>query len=250
MRRISIALILVLFSNSADAAIALSTSNTTLNQFPGTATIVASITTGVGSDFCLVATVGIEDTTTATDVTVTSVPALTWTKVGTIVVTNDTDERVTAWIAVGAAASTLYAVTATADTATADYFPGLGVFAFTDVDQVTPQDTTFQTTSSTDAGMSSISTSITTATAGAMLVDVAALGGSGAGDLTPDTGQTDIAGTASEFGTSYELVAGAGAYTQGYTFTSPSADDRVVHLVLALREAGGVASRRQAMVLN
>lgn len=229
----------LLFSSPAYAAIAHVASATTVNEFPGGPDIEVVLGSGaVGAEGAIGVCVGIEDTNVSDDVAISSSPSLTWVKVDTVAVTNSLDERVSMFYAVGVSASTSYTITATADADGVDYFPGIAASSFSGVDQVAPQDAEGESSSS-DSGMNSSSVGITTATAGAMIMDCAALGGSGAGNMTATTGQTEVTGSTNEFYAGYELAGAAGAYTQTVTFTSPSAEDRVVHMALALKAAAG-----------
>ena len=222
-------------------AIAFDTSASTTGQFPGTTTIVVNITSGAISDGCFVLGIGSEDaSTSATVSSVVSVPALTWILVDNATATAGGNDQIAhLYYAVGVAASTGYVVTVTFG-ATVDYFPGAYVASFSGVDQSTPQDAEGEN-SSVDTSITSLSATLTTVTAGAMLVDCFVWGGGGDGNPSAGSGQTGFVGTVDFFG-GYELMGGAAAQTDTVNFTSASSNDRYAMVVVALKPSSGAAA--------
>jgi pectate lyase len=241
MRRIFVAVaLLVALSMSArtsQAAIAFDSASRAASTATGTTSISWSHTIGGGTDRFLLVGVAAEDAST-TDASITSVTyngvaltAVPGSKIsggGTGII--QTQLFYGFGTSLGAAGAHTVAVTFQG--------PVDGVSAssvsFSGVSQAAPEAATTRTDTS---GADSISTTITTRSANAWVVDVVGSGNSGS--FTPGSGQTertDIAASGMTGATSSKPVAAAGATTMSWTH---SGANRLAHSLVSLAASGG-----------
>lgn len=241
MTRISVAVALLVAlsipARTSQAAIAFDSASRAASTSTGTTSISWLHTIGGGIDRFLLVGVAVEDAST-TDANITSVTyngvaltAVPGSKIsggGTGIIQTQMFYGFGANLGAAGAHTVTVSFQGPVDgvSASADSFSG--------VSQAAPEAATTRTDTS---GADSISTSITTRSANAWVVDVVGSGNSGS--FTPGSGQTertDIAASGMTGATSNKPVAAAGATTMSWTH---SGANRLAHSLVSLAASGG-----------
>jgi len=241
MTRISVAVALLVAlsipARTSQAAIAFDSASRAASTSTGTTSISWSHTIGGGTDRFLLVGVAVEDAST-TDASITSVTyngvaltAVPGSKIsggGTGIIQTQMFYGFGTSLGAAGAHTVTVSFQGPVDgvSASADSFSG--------VSQAAPEAATTRTDTS---GADAISTSITTRSANAWVVDVVGSGNSGS--FTPGSGQTertDIAASGMTGATSSKPVAAAGATTMSWTH---SGANRLAHSLVSLASSGG-----------
>lgn len=213
----------------------------TASSFGTISTITFNHTVGSGSDrILIVKTATRSETPTVTGITYNGV-ALTLIKADAI-----SPVGIEMWRLVNPAAGT-HSTVVTFSGAPSTWNAAIAV-SFAGVDQTTPIDVAAQNATSTGTGVVT-STSITTVTDGAMVIDV--IGGNSDAGAAPLAGQTadtaptnsSIGGSTTDYiGGSYKILASHGSTTTQWSESPPAASAQMSLTVTALRPATGGAT--------
>ncbi len=237
MRKILLAVALLMSSRVAHAAITFDSASGAASTSTGTTSIAWSHTIGSGTDRFLLVGVAVEDATT-TDANVTSV---TYNGVGLTAVPGSKvsgggsgiiQTELFYGIGSGLGAAGPHSLTVTFQ-GPVDGVSASGV-SFFGVSQAAPEAAVARTDTS---GADTISSTVTTRSANALVVDVVGSGNSGS--FTPGSGQTerrDLAASGMTGAMSSKPVATAGTTTMSWTH---SGANRLAHSVVSLASSGG-----------